>query len=91
MLVVPAAGAPQLALGREPPVSLTNVSAQRGVLSARAPVQLAAADLSRHAHQTVLWLRHAGTRLSGYAAAQTTTPRGYYALSSYVRLERVTP
>lgn len=90
-LSVPPRGAPQLRLGGSAPVDLTNVTAQRGVLTGRAAVQLGAPDLARHAHQTVLWLRHSEGRLSGYAAAQTTTQRGYYALSSYVRLERVTP
>jgi hypothetical protein len=91
LLNIPRTGAPQLRLGSSAPVDLTNVTAQRDVLTGRAAVQLGAPDLARYAHQTVFWLRHAEVRLSGYAAAQTTTTRAYYALSSYVRLERVAP
>ena len=91
LLTIPSTGAPQLKLGSSAAVDLTNLTAQRGVLTGRAAVQLGARDLARYAHQTVFWLRHAEGRLSGYAAAQTTTPRAYYALSSYVRLERVAP
>jgi CubicO group peptidase (beta-lactamase class C family) len=72
-------------------VALENIGLDRGVLTARAPIQLAAPDLARHAHVTQLWLRVTDGRLSGYAAAQTTTPRAYYALSSYIRLERASP
>jgi len=69
-------------------VTLENVAVERGVLTARAALQLTAPDLSRHAHAVTFWLRNAEGRLSGYAAAVTTTPRVYYALSSYTRLER---
>jgi CubicO group peptidase (beta-lactamase class C family) len=74
-------------------VSLENVWLERGVLTARAAVQLAGTDLARQPHVVNLWLRVAEgeRRLSGYAAAQSTTPRAYYALSSYVRLERTRP
>ena len=71
-------------------VPLTNVIMRNGIVSGAALVQLRAPDLARREHRTMLWLRHRDGRLSGYAAAQTTTRRGYYALSSYIRLERLT-
>ncbi|MGQ0643506.1 MAG: serine hydrolase domain-containing protein, partial [Gemmatimonadaceae bacterium] len=70
-------------------VRLESVSLERGIFTARAAVHLAAPDLSRHAHTVSLWLRDKEGRLSGYAASQTNTPRAYYALSSYVKLQRV--
>lgn len=69
-------------------VALENIGLDGGLLTGRAALQLAAPDLARHAHVTQLWLRVTEGRLSGYAASQTTTPRAYYALSSYITLAR---
>jgi hypothetical protein len=67
-------------------VALENVWLEHGVLTARAPLQLNAPDLARQPHALSLWLRVSDGKLSGYAAAQTTTGRAYYALSSYMAL-----
>ena len=73
------------------PVALSDVTFQQGIFTGLAPVQLKAPDFARYAHRTLFWLRSHDAMLSGYAAAQTSTPRVYYALSSYVKLERVAP
>jgi CubicO group peptidase (beta-lactamase class C family) len=71
------------------PVSLSDITFRQGTFSGLAPVQSKAPDIARYAHRTLFWLRSHDGRLSGYAAAQTSTPRAYYALSSYAKLERV--
>ncbi|HEV8362028.1 MAG TPA: serine hydrolase domain-containing protein [Gemmatimonadaceae bacterium] len=73
------------------PVALADVTFQQGIFTGLGSVQLKAPDIARYAHRTLFWLRSHDGLLSGYAAAQTSTPRVYYALSSYIRLERVTP
>lgn len=90
-LVIPTAGAPTVSLAGAAPLALENLALQRNVLSGRTAAQLTPPDLARHAHQVLWWLKYHDGRLSGYAAAQTTTARGYYALSSYVRLIRAVP
>ncbi len=73
------------------PTALTDITFRLGVFTGLAPTQLAAPDLARYAHRTLFWLRSHDGQLSGYAAAQTSTPRVYYALSSYVRLQQLSP
>jgi hypothetical protein len=90
-LTVDSGEAMRISVAGAAPIPLSAVTLQRGVVTGRAAVQLSAADLARRAHDTLLWLRIHDGRLSGYAAAQTNTPRAYYALSSYVRLERQSP
>lgn len=80
-----------MAVANGAPVRVDDVVFQRGMFSGRAEVQLPAPDLARQPHRTLLWLRLQDGRLSGYAAAMTTTRRAYYALSSYIRLERTAP
>lgn len=90
-LTMAAATPPFVSLGGAAPVPLTSLTLQEGILFGRADVQMSAAapDLVRHPHQTILWLRAHDDLLSGYAAAESTAPRAYYALSSYAKLERV--
>jgi len=73
------------------PVPLSDITFRQGTFTGLAAVQSKAPDIARYAHRTLFWLRSHDGQLSGYAAAQTSTPRVYYALSSYVRLQRVTP
>ncbi|MGQ0538495.1 MAG: serine hydrolase domain-containing protein [Gemmatimonadaceae bacterium] len=89
-LAVPDAGTPRLSVRDEPFVELSGFTLQSGVLGGRAAAQFANGDAARQTHQIGLWLRAREGRLSGYAAALATAPRLRYALSSYVRLERVT-
>ncbi len=72
-------------------VQLSDITFRQGTLTGLAMVQSKAPDIARYAHRTLFWLRSHDGLLSGYAAAQTSTPRVYYALSSYIRLERVRP
>lgn len=71
------------------PVPLSDITFRQGTFTGLAPVQFKAPDIARYAHRTLFWLRSHDGQLSGYAAAQTSTPRVYYALSSYAKLERV--
>lgn len=79
----------RVSLAGAAPLRMEDATFERGVLAGRAELQLKAPDLAKQAHRTVFWLRLQDGRMSGYAAAATTTRRAYYALSSYVRLERV--
>lgn len=81
--------AASLSVNGSPPVPLTSLSLEQAILTGRANLQLAAPDLARHPRQTVVWLRRSDQSLTGYAAAEAIGPRAYYALSSYVRLQRV--
>jgi CubicO group peptidase (beta-lactamase class C family) len=80
----------RVSLAGAAPLLLDDPVFDRGVLTGSAQFQLQARDLARYAHRTTFWLRVHDETMSGYAAAQTTTRRAYYALSSYIRLERVT-
>ncbi len=91
LLTVAAGDSSRVSIGGAPSIPVNNVVMQRGVLTGSSAVQLAAPDLARYPHRTALWLRSHDGLLTGYAAAQTRTPRAHYALSSYVRLERVAP
>jgi CubicO group peptidase (beta-lactamase class C family) len=88
-LTISAADAPQLSVHGSVPVALTSLSLEQGILTGRANLQLGAPDFVRHPHQTVVWLRRNERSLTGYAAAEATGPRAYYALSSYIKLQRV--
>jgi len=90
-LTIAAGTPPLLSLRGAAPVPLMSVALHEGILVGRANVQMSAPDLARHPHQTLLWLRSHDGLLTGYAAAETNTPRAAYALASYVKLARVSP
>lgn len=77
------------ALGTANAERVRGASWRNGVFEGRTAARLTPSDIARHPHELQLLLRARGDTLSGWGAAMNPSVRNRFALSSYVRLERM--